>query len=96
MRTQPDHATQCHSVYQATFRNRLHLLQADSLLSRLKTLHERIDATEAHVTLDLDHRRNQIVSFNLVCPAPCIPACGVNLVADMSVHATCWLEVVML
>ena len=55
--------------------NRLHLLQADSLLSRLKALHERIDATEAHVTLDLDHRRNQIVSFNLVCSAPCMHAC---------------------
>ena len=42
------------------------LVQTDSLLSRLKALKERIDATEAHVTLDLDHRRNQIVSFNLV------------------------------
>ena len=42
------------------------MLQTDSLLSRLKALKERIDATEAHVTLDLDHRRNQIVSFNLV------------------------------
>ena len=41
-------------------------MQTDSLLSRLKGLKERIDATEAHVTLDLDHRRNQIVSFNLV------------------------------
>ena len=43
-------------------------MQTDSLLSRLKGLKERIDATEAHVTLDLDHRRNQIVSFNLVSP----------------------------
>jgi hypothetical protein len=44
-------------------------LQTDSLLSRLKALKERIDSTEAHVTLDLDHRRNQIVSFNLVSSA---------------------------
>ena len=44
-------------------------MQTDSLLSRLKALKERIDSTEAHVTLDLDHRRNQIVSFNLVSSA---------------------------
>ena len=47
------------------------LVQTDSLLSRLKALKERIDATEAHVTLDLDHRRNQIVSFNLVSSVAC-------------------------
>lgn len=46
-------------------------MQTDSLLSRLKALKERIDATEAHVTLDLDHRRNQIVSFNLVSSVAC-------------------------
>lgn len=59
------------------------MLQADSLLSRLKALKERIDATEAHVTLDLDHRRNQIVSFNLVVSIATISITWVSMTASV-------------
>ena len=46
----------------------------DALLSRVKVLKERIEATESLITLDLDHRRNRIVEFNLVChPSPIRP-----------------------
>ena len=46
------------------------------------------------MTLDLDHRRNQIVSFNLVCPAPCMPTFFSLLLLQTHVHATCWLHAV--
>ncbi|CAL8464850.1 g4385 [Coccomyxa elongata] len=38
----------------------------DALLSRVKVVKERIEATESLITLDLDHRRNRIVEFNLL------------------------------
>jgi hypothetical protein len=43
--------------------------QVDDTLSRLEVLRDRIEATEALVTLDLDHRRNELVAFDLVCPS---------------------------
>ena len=45
----------------------LWVLQVDSLMSRLMVLKERIDATEALITIDLDNRRNELVAFDLVC-----------------------------
>lgn len=48
------------------------MLQVDAVLSRANNLKERIDATESLIMLDLDHRRNEIVGFNLVarCKTP--------------------------
>lgn len=40
--------------------------QIDAVHSRLGGLKERIEATEACMALDLDHRRNELVAFNLV------------------------------
>jgi hypothetical protein len=40
--------------------------QVDAVLARLGMLKERIDATEACIALDLDHRRNELVAYNLV------------------------------
>jgi hypothetical protein len=45
-------------------------LKVDATLSRLDVLRDRIEATEALVTLDLDHRRNELVAFDLVSTAP--------------------------
>ncbi len=42
------------------------LLQVDSVLSRLTALKERIEGTEALIEIDLDHRRNELVAFDLV------------------------------
>ncbi len=36
------------------------------MLARLGMLKERIEATEQCIALDLDHRRNELVAFNLV------------------------------
>lgn len=36
------------------------------MLSRLTALKEHIEGTEALIEIDLDHRRNELVSFNLV------------------------------
>lgn len=50
-------------------------MQVDHTLSRLNVLKERIEGIEALVTIDLDHRRNELVAFDLVrilcasCPA---------------------------
>ena len=41
-------------------------LQVDHTLSRLNVLKERIESIEALVTIDLDHRRNELVAFDLV------------------------------
>ena len=41
-------------------------VQADSSLSRLNVLRERIDATEALISIHLDSRRNDLVAFDLV------------------------------
>ena len=41
-------------------------VQADSTLSRLNVLRERIDATEALISIHLDSRRNDLVAFDLV------------------------------
>lgn len=54
-------------------------LQADSTLSRLNVLREKIDDTEALITINLDSRRNDLVAFDLVSltqshPAFFIPA----------------------
>ena len=35
-------------------------------MSRLNVLKERIESIEALVTIDLDHRRNELVAFDLV------------------------------
>lgn len=51
--------------------------QVDALLSRVKVLKERIEATESLITLDLDHRRNNIVEFNLVDTS--LSTCGLLL-----------------
>ena len=40
--------------------------QVDTVLSRLTALKEHIEGTEALIEIDLDHRRNELVSFNLV------------------------------
>lgn len=36
------------------------------MLSRLTALKERIEGTEALIEIDLDHRRNELVAFDLV------------------------------
>lgn len=41
-------------------------LQVDHTLSRLNVLKDRIESIEALVTIDLDHRRNELVAFDLV------------------------------
>lgn len=43
-----------------------YLMQVDTVLSRLTALKERIEATEALIEIDLDHRRNELVAFDLV------------------------------
>ena len=40
--------------------------QVDTVLSRLIALKERIEGTEALIEIDLDHRRNELVAFDLV------------------------------
>ena len=42
------------------------LMQVDTVLSRLTALKERIEGTEALIEIDLDHRRNELVAFDLV------------------------------
>ncbi len=42
------------------------VLQVDTVLSRLTALKERIEGTEALIEIDLDHRRNELVAFDLV------------------------------
>lgn len=49
-------------------------MQVDAVLARLGMLKERIDATEACIALDLDHRRNELVAFNLVSLLHVLPA----------------------
>ena len=51
---------------QASAVNRLLMMQADSTLSRLNVLREKIDDTEALVSFHLDSRRNDLVAFDLV------------------------------
>ena len=41
-------------------------VQVDTVLSRLIALKERIEGTEALIEIDLDHRRNELVAFDLV------------------------------
>ncbi|KAK9795511.1 hypothetical protein WJX73_001908 [Symbiochloris irregularis] len=43
-----------------------YFMQVDHTLSRLNVLKERIEGIEALVTIDLDHRRNELVAFDLV------------------------------
>ena len=40
--------------------------QVDAVLTRMTMLKERIEATESCIALDLDHRRNELVAYNLV------------------------------
>ena len=40
--------------------------QVDATMSRLNALKERIEAIEALVSIDLDHRRNELTAFDLV------------------------------
>ena len=46
--------------------DRAAVLQVDTVLSRLTALKERIEGTEALIEIDLDHRRNELVAFDLV------------------------------
>ncbi|KAK9843653.1 hypothetical protein WJX81_001185 [Elliptochloris bilobata] len=39
--------------------------RVDAVLARLAMLKDRIDATESCIALDLDHRRNELVAYNL-------------------------------
>ena len=39
--------------------------QVDAVLTRMTMLKERIEATECCIALDLDHRRNELVAYNL-------------------------------
>lgn len=41
-------------------------MQADSTLSRVNVLQDKIEATEALLTIQLDSRRNDLVAFDLV------------------------------
>eukprot|EP00891_Asterochloris_glomerata_P003934 jgi/Astpho2/3934/fgenesh1_pg.00063_%23_10_t len=43
-----------------------YFMQVDTVLSRLIALKERIEGTEALIEIDLDHRRNELVAFDLV------------------------------
>ena len=42
------------------------MVQVDSVLSRLTALKDKIEGTEALIEIDLDHRRNELVAFDLV------------------------------
>lgn len=44
-------------------------MQVDTVLSCLTALKERIEGTEALIEIDLDHRRNELVAFDLVSQA---------------------------
>ena len=59
-------------------------MQVDTVLSRLTALKERIEATEALIEIDLDHRRNELVAFDLVRPSS-----STALLVLHSVHAVC-------
>lgn len=48
------------------FVSMMSVLQVDTVLSRLTALKERIEGTEALIEIDLDHRRNELVAFDLV------------------------------
>lgn len=43
-------------------------------MSRLNTLKDRMLAIEALVSIDLDHRRNELTAFDLVRPQPALAA----------------------
>ena len=62
-------------------------LQADSTLSRLNVLKERIDATEALITIHLDSRRNDLVAFDLVRPSLSVEYA--KAVTEMSINKCC-------
>ena len=48
-------------------------------MSRLNTLKDRIEAIEALVSIDLDHRRNELTAFDLVSlPSTQLPAMHVQ------------------
>lgn len=47
-------------------------MQVDTVLSRLTALKERIEGTEALIEIDLDHRRNELVAFDLVRRTQCM------------------------
>lgn len=53
-------------------------------MSRLTALKERIEGTEALIEIDLDHRRNELVAFDLVRLTS-----DTTLLVFESVHAVC-------
>lgn len=64
-------------------------MQVDTVLSRLTALKERIEGTEALIEIDLDHRRNELVAFDLVRPPKTRP-CSL---CSLSVCILCILSV---
>lgn len=66
-------------------------MQVDTVLSRLTALRERIEGTEALIEIDLDHRRNELVAFDLVRSHSNTVRSHSNtaLLVLLSVHALC-------
>ena len=58
--------------------DRTGVLQVDTVLSRLTALKERIEGTEALIEIDLDHRRNELVAFDLVRLSVMVQRSGCN------------------
>ncbi|KAK9810373.1 hypothetical protein WJX72_009623 [[Myrmecia] bisecta] len=56
----PHDIEECEDLLEAYF------MQVDGNLSRLYILKERIEATEALISIDLDNRRNELVAFDLL------------------------------
>jgi len=42
-----------------------YFMQIDYLTNRLETLDEHVTSTEEQLTMELDHRRNELVAFDL-------------------------------
>ena len=63
-------------------------MQVDTVLSRLTALKERIEGTEALIEIDLDHRRNELVAFDLVRLHSRLH-CWFCCLCMLSMHAVC-------
>ncbi|KAK9804816.1 hypothetical protein WJX72_007175 [[Myrmecia] bisecta] len=60
-----------------------YLKQVEGPLSRLNILQERVDATEALVAMSLDHRRNELVAFDLMLTILTVAIAFVSMVASI-------------
>ena len=73
-----------------------YFMQVDHSLSRLNALKDRIEAIESLVSIDLDHRRNELTAFDLArpsadlaCPSLSCPTSSAHLSAGSQPEACC-------